>query len=219
MQIVDDVPPANLPDSQGSRSDLGFSFNSRVPAAAHWDMGIAFGAFAGYWPMAPTGTMIGCWPHARMRPATAGDCGTTAFGIDFAGLGGGGAVTFTGAAFASAGFKVDGAGNTSVAELTTSSGIKSAGAVFAAPTLTACRGTGTPIGGAVAGSVTITTGGSSCTVKFHELPPAPHGWICTVFDQTQAALLPQSANDTTSCTVRGNIASGDTLVFHAAVSY
>lgn len=68
--------------------------------------GICFGSYSGFWPMNASGTLIGGYPNQG-----SGAVGTTAYGVDFAGLGNGGhAITFTGAAFASTGFQVSGTG-------------------------------------------------------------------------------------------------------------
>lgn len=78
---------------------------SNQPGAAGWDYGVSFGNYDGYWPMKVTGTLIGSFTHA----AGGGSAGTTTNGVDFSN------VVFTGSAFKSTGFSVDGSGNTVVA--------------------------------------------------------------------------------------------------------
>lgn len=65
-----------------------------------WMYGLSFGDYDGSWPMAATGSMIGCFPHANT-----GACGTTAHGVNLSNI------TFTSDAFLSNGFVVDGSGN------------------------------------------------------------------------------------------------------------
>lgn len=86
MQIVQQLSAVS-----GSRSNLGFSFNNDSTSNG-WDIGISFGAFAGYWPMAAGGTLIGTYAHAG-----SGSAGTVANGIDFTN------VTFTGNAIQTTG--------------------------------------------------------------------------------------------------------------------
>lgn len=86
MQIVQ---PGSV--VSGSRSNLGFSLNNDNISNG-WDIGLCFGAYAGYWPMAAGGTLIGTYAHAG-----SGSAGTVANGIDFTN------VTFTGNAIQTTG--------------------------------------------------------------------------------------------------------------------
>lgn len=72
-----------------------------------WSYGIQFGAYEGWWPIAPAGTIIGTAPSAM----PGGPSYAAANGVDLS------AVTISGAAFKSSGFAVDGAGATTVKRL------------------------------------------------------------------------------------------------------
>lgn len=85
---------------QGSRDNVGLSFNNQPTTTIGWAYGIAFGIQDGYWPMLSSGTLIGAEGHLGGSPA-----GTAAHGVDFSN------VTLTSDAFKSNGFKVDGSGN------------------------------------------------------------------------------------------------------------
>lgn len=88
----------------GSRENIGFDFDNGSTAAG-WDIGFSFGNYDGYFPMASTGTLIGCYRHAGSGTS----CGTTTNGVDFDN-GSSSKVIFTGKAFRSTGFSVDGSG-------------------------------------------------------------------------------------------------------------
>jgi hypothetical protein len=91
------------------------------------------------------------------------------------------------------------------------------GAVGSAPTLSgtgACATTGTQLGSWTGSfACTGTTGASTVTITF--ATTAPHGWNCVASDQTQGALMPQSGNSTTSCTLSGSVTASDVIVFTA----
>lgn len=72
-----------------------------------WSYGIQFGAYEGWWPVAPTGTIIGTAPSAM----SGGPAYAAAHGVDLS------AVQFSGSAFKSTGFSVDGAGRVTTARL------------------------------------------------------------------------------------------------------
>lgn len=92
------VQPSN-DGAKGSRSNLGISINN-ASGGKGWDVGLSFGAYDGYNPITPTGTLIGTFPHAGTTAL-----GTVANGIDFS------AYTFTGNFLKSINFTVDGKGN------------------------------------------------------------------------------------------------------------
>lgn len=89
-----------------------------------------------------------------------------------------------------------------------------AGGTF--PTITGCGTISATSGGATAGQFTTSQTGT-CTAVI-PLPPATHGWTCTLQDTSKhiaANILLQSANSTTSCTLTGTTAATDVLVFGA----
>lgn len=92
----------NNDTGQGGLSDSGIVFsNVANVTSAGWKYAIAVGAYEGWWPMDTAGTIIGC-----PTPATGGGPAySTGSGVDFSG------VTFSGHAFASPNFSVDGTGN------------------------------------------------------------------------------------------------------------
>ena len=93
------IVQSSLDAVSGSTENLGYVLANQAGATG-WAVGYAFGNYDGYWPMASTGTMIGCYAHANT-----GSCGTTALGIDFSN------VVFTTDFLKSTGFTVDGSGN------------------------------------------------------------------------------------------------------------
>lgn len=78
--------------------DYAFGLSAQ-DVCAGWDFGYSFGSAYGWWPMKPTGTLIGTIPDRGGGPAYA-----AAWGIDFS------AVTFSGGLIRGPGFSVDGAG-------------------------------------------------------------------------------------------------------------
>lgn len=76
-----------------------------------------------------------------------------------------------------------------------------------------------PVGGATGGAFTA---GSSATCTFVITMngafygrTAPHGWICMGSDVTTAISLPQAANTTTTCSIKGAVTSGNQITFVA----
>ena len=98
-------------DVPGRRVNLGYSVNTGTGTVPGLDIDFVDGGYSGFSGVAPNGTILGVWPHAQNRPATGVSAGTTGCGVDFAGLCLGGSKTFTTAAFAAPGFKVDGSGH------------------------------------------------------------------------------------------------------------
>jgi hypothetical protein len=89
---------------------MGMVYNTDVQIA----LGVSFGSFDGYWPFSPTATLIGSQATTPTYPSPLPM--TAAYGVDFTGI------SFSGAAFRSTGFSVDGAGNLSTNGLTVSAG-------------------------------------------------------------------------------------------------
>jgi len=106
LQIVE----TSIHNVLGSRSNIGITLNNGAAAATYgYDCMVCAGNYAGYFPMNSNGTILGAWAHAVARngsgqavPST--NAGTTLNGVDFRN------VTFTGKAFASNNFAVDGSG-------------------------------------------------------------------------------------------------------------
>ena len=92
-----------------NRSDIGVSLNNGSGATG-WKIGLGFGAYSGYNPIAANGTLIGTYAHGVAAPGV-GAMGTVANGIDFSNY------TFTGDFLKSTGFTVDGLGNASSSAL------------------------------------------------------------------------------------------------------
>ena len=99
----------------------------------------------------------------------------------------------------------------------------SGGTKFANPTLGTCSGITSTTGGAVAGNVVITTGGTGCTVQFTGLPTSKSGggYVCTASDETAGIGSVQTAHSTTSCTMKfaGTIGNGDTISWGVVSAY
>lgn len=110
MQIVD----VSTDTVQAGRDSAGIMFGSQVNTNGAsplpgWNYGISFGGYAGWQPIAPTGTLIGTYCHANN--CVGAPLGTVAHGIDFTNY------TFSSDAFKSPGFKVDGSGNITAPKL------------------------------------------------------------------------------------------------------
>ncbi len=95
-------------------------------------------------------------------------------------------------------------------------GLVESGAFVSAGTPFTASGCGVTslTGGATAGSMASGTTGT-CTVTFTFAKTAPHGWNCSANDNTAATAMPQSANSTTTCTIKGATTSGDSITFNA----
>jgi hypothetical protein len=88
------------------------------------------------------------------------------------------------------------------------------------PALTFSTGCGTVIskaGGATAGTFTLGTFATSCTITITFPSAAPNGWFCTFNDLTTPADIPkQASTSTTTCvTTAGTQVTGDTILFNA----
>jgi hypothetical protein len=108
---------------QGSTSDYALGFVKSSTASGSWEVGIAFGEPTGYWPISSTGTIIGTTTGLSSGSPPAYDA---ANGIDWSN------VTFSGCAFKSVAFCVNGAGALSAgggSALSFNSGYNSPGAI------------------------------------------------------------------------------------------
>jgi hypothetical protein len=82
-------------------------------------------------------------------------------------------------------------------------------------TVSGCGTSGSVTGGSSAGFFTVGAGASPCTFVI-TLPRALHGWVCNADDATSVTHLVNSGTaDITACTVKGNAATGDLIVFSA----
>lgn len=132
--------------------NIGYSVQG-PSANGNWQMAYGLGSYDGNPGMASTGTVFGCWEHASTFQQTGlgGNCASTGYGVDFAGLGNGGyPVVFSQAAFASQGFKVDGSGHilNSTAGGTINIGNDTAGVYNGITVIPGVTGTGVQIQGA-----------------------------------------------------------------------
>ena len=84
-------------------------------------------------------------------------------------------------------------------------------------TVTGCGTVVTSAGGAEAGSFTCATGASPATIVITidgaTGDTAPTGWRCSGSDESSAIMLPQTAHSTTTCTLKGNVATNDVVVW------
>lgn len=80
-----------------------------------------------------------------------------------------------------------------------------------------CGTLGAVVGGASAGSVTIGTFATSCTLTFTFPSAAPNGWICIFNDLTTPAdSVKQATSSTTTCvTTAATVVTGDAIQFNA----
>jgi hypothetical protein len=89
-----------------SIENTGILISAQGGALSTFDLGINIGGYEGWLPIASTGTVLGCRPHAGSGNCRDfGNNSTIAHGVDFTGL------TFSSDAFKSTGFSVDGSGN------------------------------------------------------------------------------------------------------------
>jgi hypothetical protein len=103
----------------------------------------------------------------------------------------------------------------------TSRGIKPSAVVASGTTFTVsgCGSAGAITGGSFAGSFTVGTGATPCTFVITMNGAtgytAPNGWACHGSDITTGIDLFQSATSTTTCSIKGNASTSDTIVFSA----
>jgi hypothetical protein len=116
---------------------LAFSTAPGTNTPVGWNMLFSVGWSQAWWPMSITGTIIGTTPATDTGPWGAGPSYACAWGVDFS------AITFSGGAFKSNGFLVDGSGNVSASKFATGSA--------AGPTWTG--GAGAPSGTQPKGSI------------------------------------------------------------------
>jgi hypothetical protein len=98
--ISGDGTPGGRDKEHGIYADAGVMITGATTGDVGWNLGISFGQSAAGWPITSTGTIIGTGATGNAR--------TAANGIDFT------AVTFSGNAIATPGFRVDGFGNTRI---------------------------------------------------------------------------------------------------------
>lgn len=91
----------------GSRTDALLAFGRNVSSLVGMDYGMVFQTPLGWWPIKPTGTMIGA-PYTENITLPAGPAKQAAWGIDFS------TVTFSGGFLKGPGFTVDGSGNATI---------------------------------------------------------------------------------------------------------
>lgn len=94
---------------QGSQVDAAVTLAMETGGTSGWKTGYSFGSPAGIWPILATGTMIGTLPTSR-----GGRAYSAAYGVDFS------QVAFSGAAFQSQGFAVNGGGGIALSNAATS---------------------------------------------------------------------------------------------------
>ena len=104
----------------------------------------------------------------------------------------------------------------------TARGVVGAGTTLLAsgapPTLSgtgACATITDQIGGKWSGNFACTSKTGPSTVVITPGFTAPNGWNCSASDQTANTAMPQSANSTTSCTIKGTVKTNDILTFTA----
>ncbi len=207
----------------GTYDDTGIVF-SNDNGAAGWNCGICFGNTYAAWPIAPGGTLLGA--VIASRNSNSSQAMTATNGVDLRN------VTFSGYAFASPGFTVDGAGHAAVANISSPS-IASAGSVTgitfpgnlrgqypanAFPTLTIAAPTG--IGSTATAAVTnmawtggpstFVSGGAGCSVN--DLL-TPVGYTGTPFQMKVTAV---SGGVVTAMVPAGNGAGNMTAPFATA---
>ena len=82
----------------------------------------------------------------------------------------------------------------------------------------ACATTSTLVGAPTAGSFKC-TGTAGASTQVINLPTATHGWTCFASDLTAATAWAISATTTTSCTIKGTIATTSDVVSFGAIGY
>lgn len=105
--VLDKIGLALVPwvgdTTSGSRTDALLVFGRNVSSSVGMDYGAVFGSPLGWWPIKSTGTLIGA-PYTENASLPPGPAKQAAYGIDFS------PVTFSTAAWKSAGFTIDGLG-------------------------------------------------------------------------------------------------------------
>ena len=130
----------------GAQDDVAINIVN-TKGAVGWRNGIAFGNSGAYWPMSPTGTLIG-GQAGQSGPGQA----RTGYGIDWSGIG------FASASIRVPGLVVEGNGHINM------SGALVSG--YVAPMLQDCGAGATIRGSDNAGTVTLGRGSTSCTIRF-----------------------------------------------------
>ena len=149
-------------------------------AGPDWKHGVAFGATWGDWCFRPTATLIGA--QRRQYPTVLVGAMDAAYGVDFR------EVTFSGAAFASPGFAVDGDG-----DVTLKSALLAAGSV-SLPALGFAADTNTGLFNPAADQIGLATGGVqrallSSTALQIDVPVTGTAVTQTAIDTTAGRLL------------------------------
>lgn len=105
--VLDKIGLAIVPwvgdTTSGSRTDALLVFGRNVSSSVGMDYGAVFGSPLGWWPIKTTGTLIGA-PYTENASLPPGPAKQAAYGVDLR------PVTFSSAAWASAGFTIDGLG-------------------------------------------------------------------------------------------------------------
>jgi hypothetical protein len=157
----------------GSRQNNAIQITNQALTNPGWAIGLSFGNYSGYWPIASTGTLIGCSNHAG-----AGSCGSAANGIDFSN------VVLSGYFLNSVGFSVDGSGNEVAASVIDKGAFLSQGTKFTLGTGTGgCATTTSTGGGTFAGQFTC-TGSSGTSTQIINLPTTLGAYHCSASDAT-----------------------------------
>jgi hypothetical protein len=204
LQGADAVDPTTI---LGPSSAFMVGLNQDSPASNGWGVGLQFGNGQGWWPMnRTTGIMI----YASPLQYPGGRAITAAEGIDFS------AVTFSTAFLKSAGFLVDGSGNTTTHTLiiggTTSTPAHISTAQTTAPALTSC-GTSPAISGTdTAGQVTMGTTATGCVITFNAAYVNPP--YCTVTWMATPLASQSYAVSATAITLTQTSTSSDAVVYH-----
>jgi hypothetical protein len=82
----------------------------------------------------------------------------------------------------------------------------------------ACATTSTLTGGPSVGSF-LCTGTAGASTQVVNLPTTAHGWACHASDVTSGTVWAQSASSTTSCTLKGTIATTSDQVIFGAMAF
>lgn len=91
--------------------------------------------------------------------------------------------------------------------------IESVGTPF---TVTGCGTAGSISGGAEGGTFTVGTGATPCTFVFSPnagASPMSHGYHCSAHNETTGVVFGQTAHSTTTCSMTGNAATGNVIVW------
>jgi hypothetical protein len=113
QQIIGSGPDGTLEDSA---IVIGRGLNTNFTQNPGWRIGLAFGAPNVFWPISTTGTIIGTQATTQGSPPSM----AAANGVDFS------AVSFSGCAFKSTGYCIDGSGNVTANSVSATGGTSTA---------------------------------------------------------------------------------------------